>query len=195
MKIHLIKKRMQKAGRARKGSIALEALVTFSVTMVILMVILGTLVSVVASDVSDWKAMKTLESASSVFNVLPISPHISYVSVAATVNLKFDDELRKAGLTTMPFPVTVVMDDYDYFCIRFPYRFRLIGAAEEDFVILPAGGFQVSDGVDFAEETVYITRTGEKYHEDGCHHLRKSKFGIDREEAIRKGYTPCKNCH
>lgn len=43
-------------------------------------------------------------------------------------------------------------------------------------------------------ETVYITKSGSKYHSDGCIHLRKSCIEIDLSEAEMKGYTPCLNC-
>lgn len=42
--------------------------------------------------------------------------------------------------------------------------------------------------------TVYITRTGEKYHSSGCRYLRQSKISISKSEAQRQGYTPCKVC-
>jgi hypothetical protein len=42
--------------------------------------------------------------------------------------------------------------------------------------------------------TVYITRTGERYHRGSCHHLRRSKIAIKKSEAIAQGYTPCKVC-
>ncbi len=42
--------------------------------------------------------------------------------------------------------------------------------------------------------TVYITKTGEKYHRDGCQYLKKSRIPIDLIDAIRKGYTPCSKC-
>ena len=45
------------------------------------------------------------------------------------------------------------------------------------------------------EQTVYITRTGEKYHESWCSSLRKSKIPISLSEAEALGYEPCKNCH
>ena len=41
---------------------------------------------------------------------------------------------------------------------------------------------------------VYITRTGHKYHRDGCRHLSKSKIPIKRSEAKKRGYTPCSVC-
>lgn len=44
------------------------------------------------------------------------------------------------------------------------------------------------------ERIVYVTNTGEKYHRDGCRHLRKSKIAIKLSEAKAQGYTPCKVC-
>lgn len=41
---------------------------------------------------------------------------------------------------------------------------------------------------------VFITKTGEKYHKDGCSSLAKSKIPIELSEAIEKGYTPCSKC-
>jgi hypothetical protein len=43
-------------------------------------------------------------------------------------------------------------------------------------------------------QTVYITRTGAKYHRDGCRYLSQSKIAIPLSEAKRNGYTPCKVC-
>jgi uncharacterized repeat protein (TIGR02543 family) len=43
--------------------------------------------------------------------------------------------------------------------------------------------------------TVYITKTGSKYHRDGCSSLRKSKIAISLQDAVARGYEPCKNCN
>lgn len=43
-------------------------------------------------------------------------------------------------------------------------------------------------------DTVYITRTGEKYHRGTCSSLRKSKIAISRSNARARGYQPCKRC-
>jgi biopolymer transport protein ExbD len=42
--------------------------------------------------------------------------------------------------------------------------------------------------------TVYITRTGKKYHSDGCRYLAASKSPISLKDAKAKGYTACKVC-
>ncbi len=44
------------------------------------------------------------------------------------------------------------------------------------------------------EITVYITRTGRKYHRLECGYLRESCIPIFLIEAIQQGYTPCKVC-
>ena len=41
---------------------------------------------------------------------------------------------------------------------------------------------------------VYVTRTGSKYHRDGCSSLSKSKIEIALKEAFDQGYEPCKRC-
>jgi hypothetical protein len=47
---------------------------------------------------------------------------------------------------------------------------------------------------DPATVTVYITKTGEKYHADGCQHLRRSKIPVSLKEAVAKGFEPCSVC-
>ncbi len=42
--------------------------------------------------------------------------------------------------------------------------------------------------------TVYITRTGSKYHRAGCSYLRSSCIPISKSDAIAQGYTPCSRC-
>lgn len=44
-------------------------------------------------------------------------------------------------------------------------------------------------------ETVYITKTGKKYHRDGCSSLSKSKISISLSDAKKKDYEPCKKCN
>ncbi len=45
-----------------------------------------------------------------------------------------------------------------------------------------------------AEVTVYITKTGEKYHRDGCQYLRKSQIPISLSDAKARGYSACSKC-
>lgn len=43
--------------------------------------------------------------------------------------------------------------------------------------------------------TVYITRTGAKYHRAGCRYLSKSMIPISLKDAVARGYTPCSVCN
>jgi len=42
--------------------------------------------------------------------------------------------------------------------------------------------------------TVYITDTGDKYHQASCQYLSKSRNPISQEQAIAQGYSPCSVC-
>lgn len=43
-------------------------------------------------------------------------------------------------------------------------------------------------------QTVYVTKTGKKYHKDGCSYLKDSKIAINLYDAKAKGYEPCSKC-
>ncbi len=42
--------------------------------------------------------------------------------------------------------------------------------------------------------TVYITKSGKKYHRSQCQFLAKSKISINLIQAKQRGYTPCRIC-
>lgn len=42
--------------------------------------------------------------------------------------------------------------------------------------------------------TVYITRTGTKYHSAGCRYLRQSEMPISIENARKRGFDACSVC-
>jgi hypothetical protein len=48
--------------------------------------------------------------------------------------------------------------------------------------------------VQYQECIVYITRTGQRYHVDGCRYLRQSRIAISKQRAESAGYTPCRVC-
>ncbi len=61
---------------------------------------------------------------------------------------------------------------------------------------------QTSGGSDTApkaalssESTVYVTKTGTKYHRNGCSSLSKSKIAMTLSDAVAKGYTPSHICN
>lgn len=44
-------------------------------------------------------------------------------------------------------------------------------------------------------QTVYVTKSGTKYHLGTCSHLSKSKIEKSLTEAKNAGYEPCKTCN
>ena len=44
------------------------------------------------------------------------------------------------------------------------------------------------------DQTVYVTRTGKKYHVAGCRYLRSSQIAMNLKDAVNAGYTPCSVC-
>jgi micrococcal nuclease len=45
-----------------------------------------------------------------------------------------------------------------------------------------------------AEEVVYVTPSGRRYHRENCRTLRQSRFALSLSDAARSGYTPCQLC-
>ena len=50
-----------------------------------------------------------------------------------------------------------------------------------------------AEQTDPAKITVYVTRTGAKYHRENCRYLSKSKIPMSLKDAAKK-YEPCKVC-
>jgi hypothetical protein len=44
------------------------------------------------------------------------------------------------------------------------------------------------------EQTVYITKSGKKYHRDTCRYLSRSKIPTTLKDAKANGYTACSIC-
>ena len=51
-----------------------------------------------------------------------------------------------------------------------------------------------SKELDTKAETVYITKTGAKYHRSDCGYLKKSKIAIVKSKAISRGFDGCSRC-
>lgn len=45
------------------------------------------------------------------------------------------------------------------------------------------------------EHMVWITKSGQKYHEDGCQSITQGAQQIPLEQAEASGKEPCKRCH
>jgi hypothetical protein len=53
--------------------------------------------------------------------------------------------------------------------------------------------FSLAVGNAFSQ-TVYITKTGKKYHVQTCGYLSRSSIAISLSDAVESGYTPCSVC-
>jgi len=62
---------------------------------------------------------------------------------------------------------------------------------QEQAFIQPDKPNTTSDSQDII---VYITKTGDRYHRDGCSSLSKSKIPISLKDAKARGFQPCSRC-
>lgn len=68
-------------------------------------------------------------------------------------------------------------------------------AAAEQEAAAAAAAVSGGGGGGGDDVTVYITKTGEKFHRDGCQYLKKSQIPISRSNAIAQGYGACSKCN
>lgn len=43
-------------------------------------------------------------------------------------------------------------------------------------------------------QTVYVTKSGKRYHTSECRYVLGKSISMTRQEAIDEGYTPCRRC-
>jgi hypothetical protein len=58
----------------------------------------------------------------------------------------------------------------------------------------PSPAFAKAKYSDQTEQSVYITKTGKKYHRAGCRYLKWSRVEVSKAKAIELGKEPCKIC-
>lgn len=49
---------------------------------------------------------------------------------------------------------------------------------------------EIKKNIEKKDKTVYITKSGSKYHRAGCQYLKKSSIPISLSEAKSRGYSP-----
>ena len=69
----------------------------------------------------------------------------------------------------------------------------LVGAGGTALILPPVQADVLASRQDPHNITVYVTRTGEKYHRDGCRYLRQSRIPMSLAQAA-KMYGPCSVC-
>ena len=68
------------------------------------------------------------------------------------------------------------------------------GRSSQQQATQPPSASQTTTQNDREERTVYITRTGKKYHGPNCQYLSRSKIPISLKEARKQGYAACSRC-
>jgi micrococcal nuclease len=98
----------------------------------------------------------------------------------------------------------IIARGYGHAYVKYPFRhmddFRAAErtAREQELGLWTPGNGPGAGGPNPVENapagtTVYVTRTGTKYHRAGCRSLAKSSTAIPLEKALEK-YTPCAIC-
>jgi len=86
---------------------------------------------------------------------------------------------------------------YRYFLFKYFDEFKKyeIEARENEIGLWSDGGGEESQVArENVSNIVYITRTGQKYHKEGCSSLRGSKIPLSLEGACKRRYAPCSRC-
>ena len=75
------------------------------------------------------------------------------------------------------------------------FLWAIVTAATSNVSVLPtAVQLHAAPIQDPASQAVYLTRTGEKYHRDGCRYLRQSRIPTTLRDAVGRGFGPCSVC-
>ncbi|MDH8677665.1 hypothetical protein QE109_05875 [Fusibacter bizertensis] len=184
------------------GSIALEAIVTFPIMMIIMITLFGTLISYYVDERVTWSALNTRDEMS--LYSMPFMGHEKIIQEKINTNVLnelsktiFKKEIHNKGIENLVKIIStkIEFDGFGFAQFEIKYQYKLLSLNRVKQIYIPLSAAAVSDGEQFKEATVYITTYGEKYHKADCFHLRKSKFGIVINLAKEKGYTACKNCY
>lgn len=58
----------------------------------------------------------------------------------------------------------------------------------------PAEAAATIQGEQESQGTVYVTKSGTKYHREGCSYLSGGRTALGLADAKNQGYTPCSRC-
>ncbi|HEU4724540.1 MAG TPA: thermonuclease family protein [Candidatus Eisenbacteria bacterium] len=139
------------------------------------------------------------------------------------VRLEYDEERTDIYKRTLAYAflpdstfvnAAIVESGYGEAYIKYPFRYaakflalersardRRLGIWERSptspgtasGLISPGTGIRQGAGADESGITVYITRTGKKYHREGCRHLARSMIPMALAEASLR-FGPCGTC-
>ena len=92
----------------------------------------------------------------------------------------------------------IIRQGYGHAYIQFPFSFMEEFLQIERFARNAGKGLwgleSITTDPNEKAQTVYITRTGTRYHNESCVHLSASKIPIDLSEAKERNFEPCGSC-
>jgi cell division septation protein DedD len=109
------------------------------------------------------------------------------------VDISFDNDTKTViiGKPPVPFPTGLVVQQSAPDLITTPTPTPVPAAKP---TIAPTPKPTPKPTAKPVEVTVYVTKTGEKYHISSCSYLAKSKISISLSAAKKQGYTACSRC-
>lgn len=153
------------------------------------------------SDTSNSEAI--LEAVQPDYAVISCGQNNSYGHPNAEVLERFEKRNIQVFRTDQQGTITAYSDGTKVSWNRDAVNLS-IGYASNAGGASSSGSFETADAVSEqsnqttqevpVEQTVHITKTGEKYHSAGCQYLRKSDIPISLSNAKNQGYTPCSKC-
>ena len=121
-----------------------------------------------------------------IYIIIIVSAAVLFSSCSGIL-LGAEDEEQFSGERMASENSDVIANYESYFADEPPFPSPAASSApSESPSTLPESGSQT---------TVYITKTGTKYHKSSCGMLKNGSQAIDLDTAAAKGYTPCKACH
>ncbi len=181
-------------GQSERGSLALEAALSFSFALILVFSALGTLLTLYIDTHVEWAVKNSSDQIRWAPELLNNQP----VLTKTLFNDLLEGMIVEKGLINLIKEVSIKRDEniypmVDQWKITYDYTFFSFKTSGETTVFFMNG--LPNDGLSMETATVFITTYGERYHIESCFHLRKSKYPVDLKEAQRRGYTACKNCH
>lgn len=195
-----------KKTKNNRGSVTLEATISFSIALVLIFYLIGTMVSVTINEKINEIALE-ITGEMQLLGLPFIEDENIIVQVAKTqmfeqlILSKFRMRIKEENLS--PFIKvngleSSLKSDFQSggtMMFHFSYDFKLPTLLKTQEIVYPYIGVIHADGLKFESTVVYRTNTGKKYHTGECQHLSQSKIAIDLEEAKKLKLGACKHCN
>lgn len=185
---------MRKRVENEKASIALEAVISFSLALLIVFSGLGTLLSIYVDTQIEWAVKNVSDELKWAQEMMHDQTNLTKLIIEERLKKRLIDQRLISLVTHMTVARSLnVFPKVDQWNISYEYTFLSLKKTGEVSYFFTSG--MPDDGLSLNSATVFITNYGEKYHIETCFHLRKSKYPIDLIAAQEQGYDACKNCH